>query len=607
MKRAREQAVQFGGELTGAADVRRALSGETPWAEAIGGALPMALGGPELKGAGKAGAGALRFWEHTTPQAPALLRNPNLRGSFNPTDNLPLTWKGKAPRDWTPQEFAEVGQAVGVPNLGPESKPLTMRYSDGGTYNLPGGITGTFTYYDLLRIKADGIDPSRIPRNEHAMIQQKLMRTMTPQQPSSAAQNWQGLMFGMTSPNNPLFPNQLASSVLRLRDPALLDQIANAIPWRAGAPVSKEMRIQGSNQVANMLGIQSGAGGGLGVRGSTDYSRVAELAQMYKQNPGFFGKTAQESWQNFAERIASQVGGLRMKTGSLASVWQDPAQASISAIDRHMANEFERTGKLFKNDAQRADFEARAVERWNRNNPQRKVRDYATLKQSSGNEGFLNKMKLEYLGNVLMPKLRTKSGAISANVPPHLAQAPWVVEPEKVMTTGEAYQRAQDWNQQLAQQSGLSLFGSQWMEWDRIRRRLEPHENMFPDLERVPMMSREQLREVSGEHAASGHKTYGKEETDEGVVSLQPTRPRPYPAWFAYFTAPPIAAGLGLSAGLQSSEAEAGEVVPLPFPRSPMPAGTKPYSTHGYENADPDAVARGVMSGKVKVMTPGEK
>ena len=55
MKRAREQAVQFGGELTGVTDVRQVLSGETPWAEAIGGALPMALGGPEARTAERAG------------------------------------------------------------------------------------------------------------------------------------------------------------------------------------------------------------------------------------------------------------------------------------------------------------------------------------------------------------------------------------------------------------------------------------------------------------------------------------------------------------------------------------------------------------------------
>ena len=55
MKRAREQAVQFGGEYTGAADVRRALTGEMPWTEAIGGLLPMVLWGPEMEGAGAAG------------------------------------------------------------------------------------------------------------------------------------------------------------------------------------------------------------------------------------------------------------------------------------------------------------------------------------------------------------------------------------------------------------------------------------------------------------------------------------------------------------------------------------------------------------------------
>ena len=62
----------------------------------------------------------------------------------------------------------------------------------------------------------------------------------------------------------------------------------------------------------------------------------------------------------------------------------------------------------------------------------------------------------------------------------------------------------------------------------------------------------------------------------------------------------------------QQQQKLAGDVIPLPFPRGPMPAGTIPYSTHGYENADPDAIARGVMGGKVKVLpmtpaTPGKQ
>ena len=548
MQRARQSAVELGGELTGVSEARRALSGETPWVEAIGGAIPMVLGGPEAKAAEKAGAGALR-------EAPNLLGNPHLRGSFNPTDEMPFTYKNKKPNQWSPAEFKQVGDAFGVPGLGPESKPHTFNYQDGGTFNIPGGLNGKFTYYDLLRIKADGIDPSRIDRNLHAMIQQKLMRTMTPEQPSSAAQTWSGLTFGMTSPNNPLYPNQQAASRLRLRDPAFLDQLANAIPWRAGDEVPKKLRDQASDRVATMLGLQAANKGGLGVRGSADYTRIAELAQMFKTDPAFFGKTAEESWQNFVEKLSSQVPGLSMKTGSFGSVWQDPAQAGISAIDRHMVNEFERTGKLFKDDAQRVGFELRAVERWNKNNPQRLVQSFDDLKQQSGSEGFLTDMKLEYIGAPLEPKFRTAKGEINPNVPEHLQQANWVVEPKTVTKMGESYGRALDWNQQLAQQSGLSLFGSQWMEWDRIRRRLEPHENMFPALERMPAMSREQLAEVSAEHAASGHKTYGKVATEAGS-SLQPTRPRPYPSWFAYFTAPPIAATMGLSQQLQGDESD---------------------------------------------------
>ena len=147
----------------------------------------------------------------------------------------------------------------------------------------------------------------------------------------------------------------------------------------------------------------------------------------------------------------------------------------------------------------------RAVERWNNANESKPVENYSQLP-----EGFLTKMKLEYVGNEQQVKLRTTKGKISPNVPSHLANVQWPSEPSHVKVMGEAYRRALDWNQQLATQQGLNLFPSQWLEWDRIRRRFEPHENMFPGLERMPAMSRDQLRQVSAEHTASGHKTYNK-------------------------------------------------------------------------------------------------
>ena len=73
----------------------------------------------------------------------------------------------------------------------------------------------------------------------------------------------------------------------------------------------------------------------------------------------------------------------------------------------------------------------------------------------------------------------------------------------------------------MANEMGLNLFMSQWFEWDRIRRRFEPHENMFPGLSRAPTPSQAQLESVNRAHAETGHKTYTKDEE----AQLPPTKP----------------------------------------------------------------------------------
>jgi hypothetical protein len=544
----------------------QATAGGMPLAKAgalgaAGGRMAIPTAREALEHAGSAR--GLGFWEHRMPEAPVLKGDPQLRGSMNALDNIPFTYKGKAPSEWTAAEFKKVGDRFGVKNLGPETPAQAFRYEDGSGFNLPGGLDGTWTYYDLLRIKTDGIDPSRIPRDLHIKMQQKLMRTMTPDQPVSPEQIWSGLTFGITSPNNPLFPNQMTMSRMRLRDPAMLEQIAGAVPWDVGAQdISKEQRTAVSNAIAEMLGVQSGKAGGLGSRGSQDYSAVGEMAKLFRQNPGWFRKAPDEPWRDFVERLSSQVRGLQMKTGSFSGVWQDPMQAGVSAIDRHMVNLMEQHGRLFANDAERLKFEAQAVDRWNnaKGRPQSdRVQSYNQLLQKSGSEGLLNKLKLEYVGKAGNRAFRTSKGEINPKLPEHLRD--FVVEPQEVNIMSEPYQRAQDWNAELAEQSGLGLFASQWMEWDRIRRRFEPHENMFPGLERMPAMSKDQLKGVMAEHRASEHMNYGKVAADEdasAVRSLQPTRRRENPARFAYFTAPPVAAGaLGVEA-MQGGEEDAG-------------------------------------------------
>ena len=466
-------------------------------------------------------------------------------GSLNPLHDIDVTFRGKQPKDMSPEEMQAFGEHYGVKNLGTLSPLETFKDMSGNEFQIPGGLGGKWSYYDLLHMKANPINPSQIDRALHAEMQRKLGRTHTPDELTDA-QVFNGLVFGMTSPNNPLFPNQVSASRLRLRTPEMINDLASMIPWKPGEEVPAATRKLANDQIAARFGLQSGEKGGLGTRGTADYSRVAEMAQMFRENPAFFRKGDNESWGQAVERIASQVPGLSMKTGSFGTVWQDPAHAGISAIDRHMARELDKRGGVFGSPEERTDWQNRSVGLWNKREAARVAEqeaenakaiakgktvrevapvdtaaDFDDLLKKSGSDGFMGEMLLDHVGKELTPKFRTAKGEINPNIPQHLQQAQWVREPETVFKMGRAYKQALDVNQKIADENGLNLFMSQWMEWDRIRNRFEPHENMFPGLEKMPAPSLRQLREVDIAHKETGHKTYGK--SDEGT--LQPTRP----------------------------------------------------------------------------------
>lgn len=451
--------------------------------------------------------------------------------SLNPLDNVPVVFKGKEPHQFSPEDWQEFGKAHGVENMGPLSPPQHFRDSAGNDFWLPGGTEGKWTYADLLYMKANPINPENVDRALHTQMQQKLGRTMTPEGGATDADVWNGLVFGMTSPNNPLFPNQISASRMRLRSPEMIDDLAAMVPWKLGDNPSPAQRKEVGDKIAAAFGLQAAGKGGLGTRGSADYSRIGDLALMWKKDPSFFHKKADETWDQAVERISSQVPGLSMKTGSFGTVWQDPANAAISAIDRHMARELEKKGGLFDGPKERAAWEAQSVKRWNdrtetidgvkvKVNANDQAADFNDLLTKGGADGFIGEMLLDHVGDAKTPKFRLAKGNVNPDIPEHLKSAKWVNEPETVFKMGAAYRRALQENQKLADESGLNLFMSQWMEWDRIRRRFEPHENMFPGLSKLPAPSIEQLRRVDTAHKETGHKTYGKDDTG----SLQPTK-----------------------------------------------------------------------------------
>lgn len=88
------------------------------------------------------------------------------------------------------------------------------------------------------------------------------------------------------------------------------------------------------------------------------------------------------------------------------------------------------------------------------------------------------------------------------------------------------------------------MFSSQWMLWDRIRGRLEPHEVLFPGLEKLPRMNMPQMRRARGDLSGAGYMAA------EGTV-----RPLPSASRAAYFSLAPAMAGAG-GAGLMAMTPE---------------------------------------------------
>ena len=469
---------------------------------------------------------------------------------------------------------------------------------DGGEAQIPGGLDGKFTYYDMLSIKSQGIDASQIPPEIHAQLQMKMARSLEMDKLTDQ-QVWSGLAFGMTSPNNPLFPNQLAVS--RLRGQGAIDELADSISWNFGDEVPADIRAAADKAIAAKFGLGSRRGnieiladkgltilgkadaspeelraaavstkgkrqkpvydetqqghlnaaanavetlrsmdaddtGGLGVRGTADYTRVAELAKLFKENPAFFRQKKGEEWPEFAERIFSQVAGLKAKTGSFSVVFQDPVKAGVSAIDRHMAREF--FDDILSDPGERLAWQERTVALYNSRKKLTGKKKAVSIAEVS--DGMIGESMLAEVGKTASAKLRLPDGTVNPNVPAHLQPDQFIVEPLQVEMMGRQYKAALVANQEQAMQHGLGIFSSQWMLWDRMRRRVEPHENMFPGLEKMPRPSLEQARISDDAHRASGHKNYSKETIDEeaGEFRLAPTKPGGNPSRYAYLSIP---------------------------------------------------------------------
>lgn len=448
-------------------------------------------------------------------------------------------WEQQPPRTWTPAQLETYGRIHGVPGLGlvGEPHPLTLR--DGTVVNIPGGLDGKFSYHDMLTLKAQAINPRNMDEATHVALQKKISRSMAPGEHGDDANTFRGLLFGGTSPNNPLTPNEFAVSRMMPRN---MDDVGKLARMAVAPDASKAERQAASKAISHAYGLQAKDKGGLGVSGSADYSRIADMAKMFTDRPDFFRKTEQEPWDQFVQRVATQVPGLSMKTGSFGTVWQDVEHAGISAMDRHMGDVF--WNKITADPTKRAAVEKELVDNWNAE-AAKDGKDVVTsldeLRGQPGGEGAFKDRVMQMLTAHKSPLFRLKTGEINPAVPDYLQKADWVTEPKHAVLMGDNYRTALDANAEHAAANGLDIFPSQWNLWDRARGRLEPHEVMTPGLNKLPRMSQEDAAAALRAHSEAGY--MGNKGTAEGAVGS--VRPVANPMDLAYWALVPGAIGAG--------------------------------------------------------------
>ena len=518
---------------------------------AAGGVVKMANAGL-VKKAAKAAAKLLKGVDEKPPKAVTDL-------GVRP-DGAPVMLDGKDVSQWTPGDWGAFGRQHGRDDVGPLSDEefmsslVELPTKSGRTFTVPGGIDDVekpFTYYDLLHLKSQAVDPNDLDPDIHRRLHNRMVRSMQPGPEFDDVDRYNQLAFGMISPNQPLTPNEFAMARVRAKSPEDIKQLADMAPWSLGDEVTKQQRQELSRGIARYYGLQSKGKGGIGASGSADYSRIADMAKMHSEKPEFYrfagaaegGADDAENWSNFAGRVAAQTPGLSYKTASLGTVWQDPANAAISAIDRHMAGSFR--GALFEKQKDVDKFNRRVLQKFNKGRPRGQgAKNFDEMLEMPGGRGVLVDELFVELNRRGKTKLRSaKTGELNPKAPEWARNADWIREPEKVDKMSAAYVRALRENDRLARENNQGLFANQWMIWDRIRERLEPHEIMHPSIRHLPRMTLDQIKAADKAHMRAGYKA------ESGKA-----RPAS-PSELAYFSVAPLG-GLGVLAGMDDEQGQ---------------------------------------------------
>ena len=235
-----------------------------------------------------------------------------------------------------------------------------------GEGQIPGGLDGKFSHADLYWLRSNPLDLKLLNTEQIDRLYEKQARTMT-RDVNDPYERQNVFAFGQLSGNSDLDTSELALSRLRMTDVNTVNRLASYIPkgkkWKdltintykkgpdgkylmepnpnKPEKMRKVLDVQGerseiSNRIIGDYNLQGRDKGGLGLASSLDFSAIAELARLLKENPDFHKQAVGVGDKEHIEVLMNQIPGISQKTGSLAMLLMKPMESKLGALDRHI-------------------------------------------------------------------------------------------------------------------------------------------------------------------------------------------------------------------------------------------------------------------------------
>jgi len=415
---------------------------------------------------------------------PALADPERIKRGYVPSDVGRYQHSRIEPKEPMPTDWQNVG--------GPRSKLVRF-----GGAQIPGGLEGTFTFNDLVWLKANPFPLDNLTDLQQNQLYRKHALTMT-RDLDDPLERYNTLLFGQRTGNTGFEDSQMLLPGMRARSQADIERLAAYIPegktWKdlttttyLKGPDGKPLKDAEGKKIIDVIGerkeisdrmigdynLQAREQGGLGIAGTSDFSASAELARLHLENPEFHKQQLGQSDKEYIEFLMNRIPGLSQKTASLSQLLLKPMTSEYGGLDLHM-------------------------NRYLGLNP-KEILSTQKVAPSLGHPTHLTRPNVpQHIKNILPENLKSATGEVQ------------MMSPE--------YERG---TAMLNFLSGTKPFGTgmtQWQIYDKVRgNRFNPHEQLYPGIHHFPRMPDRRLEFVRAKEAEAGHFRTSSQEPNKPI------------------------------------------------------------------------------------------